>query len=475
MRKQIPNSVTAALKTLRNTLMISAVVFAGPAMAQEDQQSAAQSLDQLLNEVRQTMQQESVVNREREQEFAQQRNQQRQLLQQARNELQQLEARSDQLKNEFDENELQLAELETTLQERMGNLGELFGVVRQVAGDVAGTLESSLATAQFPGRAEFLRDLAQRKALPNIRELRRLWFEIQRQITENGKIVTFTASVLDENGEPQEGVEVTRVGVFTAADSEGKFLEWNPPAEGNPGKLSVLPRQPASRWVSTSRNFVNTPQGEMAPVALDPSRGAILSLVVQSPSPMERIRQGGLVGYLILGLGAIGLLLVVYRFLVLYTVGARIHGQLKDDEPRENNPLGRVMQVYHDNPDEDTETLELKLDEAILKETEPLERGLTTIKIIYVVAPLMGLLGTVVGMIETFQQITLFGTGDPKLMAGGISKALVTTVLGLSVAIPITLLHGLLATKSRRLIHLLEEQSAGIVARHAEKRHAGSS
>lgn len=463
------------MRKLIQTLMISALVFTGPVTAQENQRSAAESLDQLLNEVRETMRQEAAVNREREQEFVQQRNQQRQLLQQARNELQQLEARSDELKNAFDDNERRLAELETTLQERMGNLGELFGVVRQVAGDVAGTLESSIATAQFPGRADFLRDLAQRKALPNIQELRRLWFEIQRQITENGKVVTFTAPVLNANGEPQEGIEVTRVGVFTAVDGDGKFLEWNPPAEGNPGQLSVLPRQPANRWVSLTRDFVNTEPGAMTPMAVDPSRGAILSLVVQSPSMMERIRQGGLVGYLILGLGAVGLLLVLYRFLYLYAVGARMSSQLKDEEPNENNPLGRVMHVYSENPDEDTETLELKLDEAILKETEPLERGLTTIKIIYVVAPLMGLLGTVVGMIETFQQITLFGTGDPKLMAGGISKALVTTVLGLSVAIPITLLHGLLSTKSRRLIHVLEEQSAGIVAGHAEKRHARSS
>lgn len=463
------------MRKLIQTLMISALVFAGPVAAQENQQSADQSLDQLLNEVRQIMEQERAVNEEREQEFLQERNRQQQLLEEARQELQRLEARSDELKNEFDENERELAELETTLQERQGNLGELFGVVRQVSGDVAGTLESSLVSAQLPGRSEFLSNLAERKAIPNIDELRRLWFEIQRQITENGRVVTFSAPVLDVNGEEQPGTEVTRVGVFSAIDGEGNFLEWNPPSEGTEGHLSVLPRQPAGRWLSLTRNFVDAEPGEMTPMAVDPSRGAILALVVESPSLNERIRQGGMVGYLILGLGAIGLLLVAYRFLYLYMTGAKISSQLKDEEPRENNPLGRIMQTYAENPDEDTETLELKLDEAILKETEPLERGLTTIKIIYVVAPLMGLLGTVVGMIETFQQITLFGTGDPKLMAGGISMALVTTVLGLSVAIPITLLHGLLQTKSRSLIHVLEEQSAGIVAGHAEKRHARTS
>lgn len=463
------------MKKLIPIFLISSLGFAGVAPAQENNQQTGQTLDQLLNQVRQSLEQEAAVDREREQEFLQQRNRQQQLLQQARNELQQLERRSDQLKNEFDENELQLAELETTLQERLGNLGELFGVVRQVSGDVASTIENSLVSAQYPGRAQFLRDLAQRKALPNIRELRRLWFEIQREITENGKVVTFDAPVLNPEGELQEGVAVTRVGVFTAVNQSGHFLEWNPPAEGNPGRLSELPRQPAGRWVSLGNNFAQTSSGEMVPMAVDPSRGVILSLVVQSPSIGERIRQGGTVGYIIIGLGLVGLLLVLWRFLYLYGVGAKISSQLKADEPRENNPLGRVLKVYTDNPDDDVETLELKLDEAILRETEPLERGLTTIKIIYVVAPLLGLLGTVVGMIETFQQITLFGTGDPKLMAGGISMALVTTVMGLSVAIPMTLLHGLLATKSRSLIHVLEEQSAGIVAEQAEKRHAGSS
>jgi biopolymer transport protein ExbB len=127
------------------------------------------------------------------------------------------------------------------------------------------------------------------------------------------------------------------------------------------------------------------------------------------------------------------------------------------------------MSVYTDNKDIDIETLELKLDEAILRESAPLETGLNFIKVLYVVAPLLGLLGTVVGMIATFQMITLFGTGDPRMMAGGISTALVTTVLGLVVAIPLTLLHAFLQGKSKALIQILEEQAAGIIARLAER------
>jgi biopolymer transport protein ExbB len=143
--------------------------------------------------------------------------------------------------------------------------------------------------------------------------------------------------------------------------------------------------------------------------------------------------------------------------------------QLGSDIPDTANPLGRVLAVYHQNRGIDTETLELKLDEAILKDTPALQRGLVTIRVLAVIAPMLGLLGTVTGLIETFQSITLFGTGDPRLMAGGISQALVTTVLGLGAAIPLILMHSALNTRSKRLLAVLEEQSAGLIARHAER------
>ena len=132
------------------------------------------------------------------------------------------------------------------------------------------------------------------------------------------------------------------------------------------------------------------------------------------------------------------------------------------------NPLGRILSVYSDKIAQDVETLSLKLDEAILRETPSIERGLITLAILAAVAPMLGLLGTVSGMIETFQSITLFGTGDPKLMSGGISQALVTTELGLAVAIPMLLIHSALSSKSNRLIQILDEESAAIVARNAE-------
>jgi biopolymer transport protein ExbB len=211
--------------------------------------------------------------------------------------------------------------------------------------------------------------------------------------------------------------------------------------------------------------------GEVVAFPVDFTRGQILRAVVQSKTPIERVKEdGGVVGYVIIGVGLFGLLLCLWKGYSLYTSGSKMSRQKKTETVSRANPLGRVLAIYSDNPDADIETLELMLDEAILRETAPIETGLSFIKVLYVVAPLLGLLGTVVGMIATFQMITLFGTGDPRMMAGGISTALVTTVLGLVVAIPLTLLHSFLQGKAKALIQVLEEQAAGLIASLAEKR-----
>ena len=287
------------------------------------------------------------------------------------------------------------------------------------------------------------------------------------EIAQSGKVVKYTAPVERTNGEKQD-LEVVRIGVFNAV-TDGVFLDWDP--SKSKVNLIELARQPSARFGSMASDLQSAAPGEMVDMAVDFSRGQILRAVVQSKSPIERVKEdGGPVGYVIIGVGIFGLLLCLWKAFVLYTTGGKISRQLKSETANKGNPLGRVMAIYTENPDTDIETLELKLDEAILRESAPLETGLSFIKVLYVVAPLLGLLGTVVGMIATFQMITLFGTGDPRMMAGGISTALVTTVLGLVVAIPLTILHSFLQGKSKALIQVLEEQAAGIIARLAESR-----
>lgn len=443
------------------SIMIAAVLLAFSVNA------GAQTLDELAEIVRQAANSEGKINKERETQFLAERNNQRNLLAQAKAEKKREEKRSDDLKSEYDRLERELAEMTTVLQERMGNLGELFGIVRQSSGDIQAALNDSMVSAELPARGAFLSELAQRKALPNVQELRTVWSRMVTEIAESGKVVKFRATVERANGAKEE-MEVVRVGVFNAI-SNGSFLDWD--SSKSTENLIELARQPAARFKSMAKNLQQAAPGEPSAMAVDFTRGQILRAVVQSKTPIERVKEdGGPVGYVIIGVGIFGLLLCFWKAFVLYTTGGRIRRQLKNETANKGNPLGRVMSVYTDNPEIDIETLELKLDEAILRESAPLETGLSFIKVLYVVAPLLGLLGTVVGMIATFQMITLFGTGDPRMMAGGISTALVTTVLGLVVAIPLTLLHAFLQGKSKALIQVLEEQAAGIIARLAESK-----
>lgn len=451
------------MRTLIYSVLISMLVGSGTAFAGQPA-DAPKSLDELLQQVRQASRQVAAENQRREREFRQNRDQQAQLLEDAKQALAAEEQRSNRLRQTFDTNERELTQLTETLRTRMGNLGEVFGVVRQMAGNAKSMVDNSLVSAQIPDRGEVLSKLAQSKALPTITELEQLWFTYQTEMTESGKIVRFKDEVVGDDGVPRP-TDVIRVGVFNAIDNEG-FLRFLPET----GALVQLSRQPAGRYVGMAEELYEAEPGS-GPVtmAVDPTRGSLLGALVLAPTLAERIDQGGIIGYITLTLGAFGVIIALMRLGYLFGAGRKIKAQLTSGKPNPDNALGRVLGVYSENKNDDIETLELKLDEAILKETPEFEKWQSSIKILAAVAPLMGLLGTVTGMIQTFQAITLFGTGDPKLMAGGISQALVTTVEGLTVAIPLVLLHSIVASRSKELVHILEEQSAGIIAAHAEK------
>ncbi|KPD23740.1 MotA/TolQ/ExbB proton channel family protein [Idiomarina zobellii] len=424
------------------------------------------NLDQLLQQLEQGKFSQSESNKQREQRFREKEQEQKAMLEDAIAQRNQLEQRAEQLETDFEQNEVDLGNLSDTLTQRMGSLKELFGVLQQVANDASGKFDNSVISAQYPGRSDALEELAENMSssskLASIEDIESVWFALQKEMTESGKVAEFTTEVTAANGDKAEQ-EVVRVGAFNLV-SNGKYLE----RMSSTGSVAELVRQPSGRYLDTAENIQQTDSG-IVTFGVDPTGGSILGLLVQAPSLGERIDQGGTVGYIILALGAIGLLFALERFVSLMLLGNKVKRQLKKDKPSQDNPLGRVMLIKDKYPQADTETLELKLSEGILREVPKITRNLTFIKIISVVAPLMGLLGTVTGMINTFQAITLFGTGDPKLMAGGISQALVTTVLGLVVAIPMTLLFATLHTRSKNLIHILQEQASGIIAERSER------
>ncbi|KMT64597.1 MotA/TolQ/ExbB proton channel family protein [Catenovulum maritimum] len=431
-------------------------------------ESNALNLDQLLNQLEQGKLFQNEQNQQREAEFLAKKGEQVKLLEQAIARRDAELRLSDKLETQAENNDQTIKDLEASYDNRLGSLKELLGELQRTAGDAKGSLESSIISAQYPNRHQFLGDLAQKiggsSKLTSIDEIERFWFELQREMTESGKIVSFKAPVIEAETGAKVEKEVVRVGSFNLV-SDGKFLDYSIET----GSLSELARQPAARHLDTAAAIQSNAEG-FVQFSLDPTAGSILGLLVQAPNMQERVEQGGTVGYIILAVGLVGLLIALERFISLSIVGAKIKSQLKNiSTPKANNPLGRVLSVKDQHPTADTETFELKLSEAILREVPKLQRNLTFIKIISVVAPLMGLLGTVTGMINTFQAITLFGTGDPKLMAGGISQALVTTVLGLVVAIPTLLLYTMLNTRSRGLVSILQEQSTGLIAERAEK------
>ena len=442
---------------------LAAVSISFGAVAQNDR---AMDLDALLKQLEEGQFAQSQQNKQREQEFMQKRAQQDQILDETTQQRDNMLKESERLETQFEENEFKLADLNGALDNRMGSLKELFGVLQQVAGDTKSKFQNSVISAQIPGRAEFLDNMAQEMGksskLASIEEIERVWFEIQREMTESGKVTKFDTSVVEAGGE-KVNKEVVRVGPF-ALVSDGKYLDFN----GSTGTVAELIRQPADRYNDSAAALQNS-SGELVEFGIDPTGGSILGLLVQAPTLKERVEQGGEVGYIILIVGAIGLLLALERLVSLTITHSKVKKQLKSKEIKTSNPLGRVLKVRDDHPNADTEALELHLTEAILGEVPKLGRNLTIIKIISVVAPLMGLLGTVTGMINTFQAITLFGTGDPKLMAGGISTALVTTVLGLVVAIPMTLLYAMLNTRSKNIVYILQEQASGVIAERAER------
>ena len=445
------------------TQFLSLVILAVTVTSAFAQQAA--SLDELLKKLEQGKIAQSQQNTEREAEFSAKKSEQNRLLAEAKDTRDSEITLSADLEAQFQNNEIQLANKSDALNKRMGELKELFGVLQQVAGDTKSKFETSVISAQIADRGVFLDEFAQSMGssskLASIEDIERLWFELQREMTESGKVHKFNRNVVLANGE-STNAEVVRVGGFNLV-SDGKYLEY----VDETGSVAELMRQPSSRYLSSASELTSSTSG-VVPFALDPTGGSILGLLVQAPNIKERVEQGGSVGYVILGIGLIGLLLGIERFITLMFIGSKVNRQLKSTTASNNNPLGRVMLVQDENKHADTETLELKLSERILKEVPVLTSRLTFIKIISVVAPLIGLLGTVVGMINTFQAITLFGTGDPKLMAGGISQALVTTVLGLVVAIPMVFVSTILNTRSRSIINILQQQSAGILAERAE-------
>lgn len=455
------------MKQVFKSMLIAAAVTLSAGVA-FNAAANTEKLDQLLQQLKKERTVEGRVNQERERAFLAERADKQALLNTAKKQFADEEARGKRLQKQYADNDILIGQKQQELESAVGTMGELFGVARQSANQAIGIVTGSIISAQYPGRDEPLKSVAAATELPTLTQMEDLWMAMLTEMTESGKVAKFDAQVVKLDG-GTETKRVTRFGAFhLSTDSE--YLVLNKDTD----QIQPLGRQPQSKIHNSVAAYHNASTGEIAGLYLDPTKGnSLLRLNQQRSTLFEYYQAGEEVGYIITAVFFIGLLIALERIIVLTLVGGKIRAQLKNlAQPSQQNPLGRILRVYHENKTADVENLELKLDEAILRETPKVDRGIGLIKLFSAVAPLLGLLGTVIGMILTFQQITLYGTGDPKLMAGSISLALVTTAQGLVAAIPLLFVHSIVSAKAKSILHVLDEQAAGIIAAHAEQEKA---
>ena len=451
------------------------IQVSSPTYAQQTANAAPGSLDDLANRVKQAGDEDKKKFDKSVAEFNGWSDQMKQSkMQEAQRTRDTLDAASKKLQNEYSANELKINGLNDQLRKKAMDLGlaEVFGFARQVSNDASTILQQSLITTQFPPaqgqptRDDFLRAFSSSRTTPTAPELERVWQEISREMIASGQVAKYQTRVVQPNGEAQQA-EVIRIGPFTAM-SGGKFLAYLPALR----TFDVLPRQLPANFMSIGERFAATTSG-YAQAVVDFTRGVTLGLYVERPTFTQRIRLGQEVGYVIITVGVLGALAFLYQLFSLVFVRLAVSKQLKSlDRPSANNPLGRVLLAFKGDKsriEEDADVAELRITEAVLKEVPKLERFQAFLRLAVAAGPLLGLIGTVWGMILTFQTINESGSSDPKLMATGIGQAMIATVLGLGIAIPLLFAGALLNSLSRTVVQTLDEQSAGMLAESIEK------
>ncbi|ELY5263431.1 MotA/TolQ/ExbB proton channel family protein [Vibrio cholerae] len=423
--------------------------------------SVANASNSLVQQATQEKTQQQQHNQQREAGFVQTA----QELQAAKAELlaerNRLQKEADQLSSQFSDNENTLARLEETLRLETGSLGEMFGVVRQNAKELQSELDQSVTGVELRAHQQSIDDVVAAKTLPSMAQLRGLWQAMSEEIRASGQIQTTEIQWLNGQGETQT-VPALRLGSLGLISEQG-YVKWDN------ARQQALSYQQLPSDFPTFSHIRTLVDGDVVTMKVDPSRGVLLEQLALTPTLSQRLQAGGVIGNVILVLLGVGLIIALYRGAILATLRQKIKAQLKNPEQPGNNPLGRILAVYNKEQQRSVEALELRLLEAVVDEQNHLETGLSMLKLLAALAPMLGLLGTVTGMIETFQVITQFGNGDPKVMAGGISMALVTTVEGLIAAIPLLLAHNILSAQAEAIRNILEKQGIGLVAQQAER------
>jgi biopolymer transport protein ExbB len=432
---------------LYTILIIAPVLFAQEEAPVDPNEERIQTIQELLQKVENNKSIYVNEDAERIENFLSLVSERKSLLADAKEQLRKEKIRNTNLESRFENNEKELADLQERLQIKIGVLGELFGVARQFAGELYASTENGFTFYEFPERPSKLELIGQTQ-VHNITQLETLWISYLNEIAASGEIKKVKTNIIDPKGNSYED-EIVRYGLFSASIGNS-FVT---PASDLNG-FQLLKRQPERSVIKSLKRYPNS--DDYTNVSIDPTRGFLLSLYLDKAGWFERIAQGKAIGFVIILIGLTGLAFSIYkiRFLLL------------NQEELESDGDNIVNQMIQKTKDvSNYESKENILDELILNYSSKIEWGVSWVKFFAAVAPLLGLLGTVIGMIETFQAITLFGTGDPKQMAGGISQALVTTMLGLIVAAPLLGFYTYISDKASSLIQTVEEKASYLLAK----------
>ena len=364
------------------------------------------------------------------------------------------------------------AELDQALSQGQTELDELSGAVRVAAGNLNALLKASSYTVGRPERLERLKPILDTGRFPGIDEMKTVADLFLEEMALNGGIDLRVTPFVSDTGETVES-QVLSLGGFTSAyrlAGVPGFLSYSQDAN----RLYALAASPSRTIRKTLDRYMD---GKTDSVFIDISRGGALKQLTHKQSLADQIEKGGMLVWPILALGVFAVIIGIERVLFLGKVHSntdKVMGRVNELAAlgawegchnmvgKRKIPVYNVLRAGLNARKENRETLESILQESILKEMPKLERFLPMLNIMGAVAPLLGLLGTVTGMISTFHVITLYGTGDPRMMSGGISTALVTTMLGLAVAIPIMLLYTFLCRRVEHVIGDMEEKAVAL-------------
>ncbi|HOK41297.1 MAG TPA: MotA/TolQ/ExbB proton channel family protein [bacterium] len=380
--------------------------------------------------------------------------------QKIRNKNKNLEALKNELEKKISEKNYEIIEFKNIINERINDL-------------YTELLVYSTAPDNFDD-LQILKNFLISNIQPNSENLKIIFNILLNEIKRGSQIIKFQGKFFNKEGKEDIG-EIIRFGkIFAIFKNDNKFGFLGYSSSTN--SFFELPIKLNSKFYKYIKKYFEE-EKEIKYLPIDISGGNAIEIIKNKKNLIEHIKSGGIIVYPIILIGILAVFIIIERIIKLNKylktnelIFKRINNLLDNQNELENflkeandNIFFKITKTILNNKEKDKKTIEELVEEKIMYELPELEKYLSTLNMFGAISPLLGLLGTVTGIITTFDIITIFGTGNPKLLSGGISEALVTTELGLIIAIPVLLAHNFLTNKVSKIINFIEKNSNNIL------------